>query len=60
MLPWLRRRVEGASEKLTGASGVAFEGGWRLTHALAIALVFFASATQSAAATYNPFIYFRF
>jgi alginate O-acetyltransferase complex protein AlgI len=60
VLPALRRWVESASEKLTGAAGFAFEGGWRVTHAAAVALVFFASATQSAAATYNPFIYFRF
>jgi alginate O-acetyltransferase complex protein AlgI len=60
VLPAVRRWVERASEKLTGAAGFAFEGGWRLTHAAAVALVFFASATQSAAATYNPFIYFRF
>jgi hypothetical protein len=45
---------------LTGAAGLAFEGGWRAAHAGSVALVFFASATQSAAATYNPFIYFRF
>ena len=60
LLPWLRRRVEGASEKLTGAGALAFEGGWRAAHAASLALVFFAAATQSAAATYNPFIYFRF
>jgi alginate O-acetyltransferase complex protein AlgI len=60
VLPALRSRVESASEKLTGAAGFAFEGGWRVAHALSVALVFVAAATQSAAATYNPFIYFRF
>jgi alginate O-acetyltransferase complex protein AlgI len=59
-LPALRRRVERAAEGLTGAAGYVFEGGWRTAHAASVALVFFASATQSAAATYNPFIYFRF
>jgi alginate O-acetyltransferase complex protein AlgI len=60
LLPALRRRAEGLAERLKGTAGLAFEGGWRATHALAVALVFFASATQSAAATYSPFIYFRF
>ena len=60
VLPALGRRAEALAERFSGAAGLAFEGGWRAAHALAIALVVFASATQSAAATYNPFIYFRF
>ena len=60
LLPALRRRTEALAEKLTGARGGAFEGAWRIAHAAAVAAVFFASATQSAAGTYSPFIYFRF
>lgn len=60
LLPALGRRAESLAGRLKGGVGLAFEGGWRAAHALAVALVFFAAATQSAAATYNPFIYFRF
>ncbi|MDT5156266.1 MAG: alginate O-acetyltransferase complex protein AlgI [Acidobacteriota bacterium] len=59
-LPALKERMERVAGRLTGAAGYIFEGVWRAVHAAALALVFFAAATQSAAATYNPFIYFRF
>ncbi|MDT5295029.1 MAG: alginate O-acetyltransferase complex protein AlgI [Acidobacteriota bacterium] len=59
-IPALRRQTERVAARLTGAAGLVFEGGWRTIHAAAVALVLVASITQSAAGSYNPFIYFRF
>ncbi|HZT61257.1 MAG TPA: MBOAT family O-acyltransferase [Pyrinomonadaceae bacterium] len=60
VVPALRRLIARAAERLSGTVGLLLHGGMDLSHAALIALIFVASATQSAAGTYSPFIYFRF
>lgn len=60
VVPALRRQQERLAAKLSGMAGLIFDGGMTAAHAALIALVFVAAATQSAAGTYSPFIYFRF
>ncbi|HEV2915709.1 MAG TPA: MBOAT family O-acyltransferase [Pyrinomonadaceae bacterium] len=60
VVPALRKRVTGWMAEMDGAPGVVMDASWRLTKLAALSAIFLASASLSAAGTYNPFIYFRF
>jgi len=60
VVPALRKWREGMELRLTGLRQSFFAVGVSSLQAASVVMVFVASATQSAAGTYSPFIYFRF
>ena len=60
MVAGLERRVRGALARTEGKSAVLWQGVAGYTDAALLGLILVASATELAAGTYNPFIYFRF
>jgi alginate O-acetyltransferase complex protein AlgI len=60
LAPTFSKWSERIELKLAGLPQSFFAAGIRSLHAASVAIIFAASATQSAAGTYSPFIYFRF
>jgi alginate O-acetyltransferase complex protein AlgI len=60
LIPAFRRWHDRIELKLTGTRGSFVAAGIRSLHAASVVIIFAASAMQSAAGTYSPFIYFRF
>jgi alginate O-acetyltransferase complex protein AlgI len=60
LIPWLRAWQERLASGARGVRSILFEAGGGLLELTALALVFLASVSLSAAGTYRPFIYFKY